>query len=181
EFRPAYGHYESSLITKSIAAALFNSPNSVGATFCEYFDPMPLTTVAFILATMQFCIEEWETGQWQLRDLSASDMLNKYVAHLRGLKAARAAAKFRMRRLVEHWHGFGVEYSGTAPTEQSVYQPITLQNEVRLDTLISDDNDARTTSSGHSEYEDALFSANDKPEIDGDGRYTAKAKGKGRA
>ncbi|KAG8726836.1 hypothetical protein FRC10_006681, partial [Ceratobasidium sp. 414] len=28
EFRPAYGHYESSLVTKCIAAALFNGPNS---------------------------------------------------------------------------------------------------------------------------------------------------------
>ncbi|KAG9086909.1 hypothetical protein FRC06_002820, partial [Ceratobasidium sp. 370] len=110
EFQPAYGHYKSSLVTKSIAATLFNGPNSVSATFCEYFDPMPLTTVAFILAT-----------------------------------------------------------------------PITLHNEVRPDTLISDDDDEHTTSHGHSESEDMLSSADDEPEIDGDDRYTAKAKGKGRA
>ncbi|KAG8728868.1 hypothetical protein FRC10_004508, partial [Ceratobasidium sp. 414] len=62
EYYPMYGHYESSLLTKAIAAALFGGPYSVGVTFRDYFEPMPLTTVAFILANMQFCIEEWETG-----------------------------------------------------------------------------------------------------------------------
>ncbi|KAG9089976.1 hypothetical protein FRC06_001263 [Ceratobasidium sp. 370] len=108
EFDPTYGHYESSLLTKAIAAALFGGPYSVGVTFRDYFEPMPLTTVTFILANMQFCIEEWEAGQWVSQDLSTSDMLNKYVAHLQGLKEAHAAVRGHIGRLQDHWFAFGL-------------------------------------------------------------------------
>ncbi|KAG9094046.1 hypothetical protein FRC06_011216 [Ceratobasidium sp. 370] len=137
-FEPAYGHYESSLVTKSIAAALFTGPKLVGITFQDFFDPMPLTTVAFVPAN------EWESGQWQPRDLSTSNMLNKYMAHLRGLKVAQSAARGRMRHLQEHWFEFGFEYSGAMPVDDPIYQPITQRSEVRPDTPISDEDDDLT-------------------------------------
>ncbi|KAG9083679.1 hypothetical protein FS749_005841, partial [Ceratobasidium sp. UAMH 11750] len=177
EFNPMYGHYESSLLTKAIAAALFGGPNSVGVTFRDYFEPMPLTAVAFILANMQFCIEEWETGQWVPRDLSTSDMLNKYVAHLRGLKEARAAARGRMARSQGHWFDFGFEYSGATPLTAPIYQPITLRSEVRPDTPITDDDNSMISAQNEQSDSDS----DEEPETYPDGRYTAKAKGKGRA
>jgi hypothetical protein len=57
---------------------------------------------------MQFCVEEWENGYFQSRDLSTANMLNKYICHLRGLKAARKAAKRRMTRLQSAWFEFGL-------------------------------------------------------------------------
>lgn len=56
---------------------------------------------------MQFGAEEYETGHFRTHDLSMTDMLNKYVAHLRGLKEARAVAKARMARLQQHWFDYG--------------------------------------------------------------------------
>ncbi|KAG8730499.1 hypothetical protein FRC10_002648 [Ceratobasidium sp. 414] len=153
-----YGHYESSLLTKAIAAALFGGPYSVGITFHDYFEPMPLITVTFILANMQFCIEQWETGQWVPRDLSTSDMLNKYVVHLQGLKEARAAAQGRMGHLQDHWFDFGFH--------------------VHPDTPISDDGNP-AIGSALELSSDAQMDLSEEPETYPDGCYTVKAKGKG--
>ncbi|KAG9077446.1 hypothetical protein FRC06_008906, partial [Ceratobasidium sp. 370] len=160
-FSPPYGHYESDLLTQAIALTMFKDPNAVGVVHCEFFDPMPLTTVAFILAIIQFCIEEWETGHFKARDLSMTDLLHKYVAHLRGLKETRIGAKGRMQRLQEHWFNFGYQYSGAIPILEPYYQPITLRTDVCPDTPEPEP---------ESEPEPETIS----------GRYTVKAKGKGR-
>ncbi|KAG8707607.1 hypothetical protein FRC08_000392 [Ceratobasidium sp. 394] len=177
EYQPAYGHYESDSLSQAIAVALFSSPTSVGVTFRNYFDPMPLTTVAFVLANVQFCIEEYETGQFQPHDLNAADMLNKYVAHLRGLKEARAGAKTRMSRMQGEWFDYGFEYSGTMTVDDPFTQVITLRSEIRPDTPPAD---------GETEQPDD-FLPDDEPEPEPEesepenGRYSKRAKGKGRA
>ncbi|KAF8609549.1 hypothetical protein BDV93DRAFT_503858 [Ceratobasidium sp. AG-I] len=134
EFSPPYGHYESDIVTHAIAVTLFGNSTAIGVEHREMFNPMPLTTSAFMLALVQFCIEEYETGQYRARDLNMSDMLNKYVAHLRGLKEARAAAKTRITRLQKHWFDYGYEYSGATLPDELYDQPITLRSDVRPDT-----------------------------------------------
>ncbi|KAG9106290.1 hypothetical protein FRC07_008881 [Ceratobasidium sp. 392] len=168
QYNPPYRHYESDLLTHAIAALMFGHPNAVGVVYRDYFNPMPLTTVVFVLSIMQFCLEERETGQFRARDLSMTDMLNKYVAHLKGLKEARAGAKNRMERLQQLWFDFGYEYSGSVRSEETYYQPITLWRDIRPDTPKLE---AETPST--SEPEDL--------ETNEEGRYTAQAKGKGRA
>ncbi|KAG9091538.1 hypothetical protein FS749_016466, partial [Ceratobasidium sp. UAMH 11750] len=172
QFSPPSGHYESDLLTNAIATTMFSGPNAVGVVYKEFFNPMPLTTVAFVLAIVQFCIEEYETGNFRPHDLSMTDLLNKYVAHLRGLKEASAAAKKRMARLQQHWHDYGLKYSGTSNVGEDVYQPITQRRDVRPDTPepeSEDENEAETTQ--HSDDEHA-------PEMNEEGRYTMQAKGK---
>ncbi|KAG9076856.1 hypothetical protein FRC06_009245 [Ceratobasidium sp. 370] len=110
-----------------------------------------------------------------------SDMLNKYVAHLQGLKAAQSAARGRMRRLQEHWFEFGFEYSGTMPVNDPIYQPITQRSEVRPDTPISDEDDDLIAEQPTDEPWFLLSDDDAEPETNADGRYTTKAKGKGRA
>ncbi|KAF8593458.1 hypothetical protein BDV93DRAFT_516549 [Ceratobasidium sp. AG-I] len=168
QYAPVYGHYESDILTQIIAAALFSSPSSVGIMFSDYFNPMQLTTVAFILANIQFCIEEWETGNFRPHDLSTTEMLNKYIAHLRGLKEARAAARTRISRLQQDWFNFGREYSGAVVEDTPLYQPITLRDEVRPDTPSVDDDEAR----------DNTPSETDEPEPN---PSVGRSKGKGRA
>ncbi|KAG8683329.1 hypothetical protein FRC08_014341 [Ceratobasidium sp. 394] len=107
-YDPPYGHYEGEALRLAIAIVLFGSPTAVGVAFRGYFKPVPETAVAYVLANMQFTIEEWTTGKFQPRDLNASDMLNKYVAHLRGLKAARRRARLRFKRLADDWFDFGL-------------------------------------------------------------------------
>ncbi|KAG8696305.1 hypothetical protein FRC08_007248 [Ceratobasidium sp. 394] len=135
-FSPPYGHYEGTLLTHAIATTMFYSPTAVGVLYREFFNPMPLTTVAFVLSIVQFCIEEWETGRFRPRDLNMTNLLNKYVAHLRGLKEASKAAKNRMARLQQHWFDFGLEYSGATTANQDIYQPTTQSHDVRPDTPV---------------------------------------------
>ncbi|KAG9104667.1 hypothetical protein FRC07_009756, partial [Ceratobasidium sp. 392] len=174
---PVYGHYEGALLTQAIAATLLANPNSPGASHCEMFNPVPLTAVAYILALIQFCLEEWETGHFVPRDWSMTDMLNKYVAHLRGLKEARAAAKGRMKRLQQHWFDFGYEYSGAVRPEDPYRQPITLRTDVRPDTPEEYEDEYEESMPDDAEAE----AKESEPEMNEEGRYTAAAKGKGRA
>jgi hypothetical protein len=50
---PRRGHYESSDIGRVIGACLAYGPTSVIVQFLDYFDPIPITVVAFILALVQ--------------------------------------------------------------------------------------------------------------------------------
>ncbi|KAG8683072.1 hypothetical protein FRC09_016318 [Ceratobasidium sp. 395] len=134
EYDPVYGHYESPLLAQAIAHLIFPNPSAIGNSFPKWYKPVPLTAVAFVLANLQFCIEEYETGQHQARDLNAADMLNKYVAHLRGLKEASLAAKGRMARLQKEWFDYGFAYSGAMEVDDPYTQVITLRSEVRPDT-----------------------------------------------
>jgi hypothetical protein len=53
---PRRGHYESANIGRVIAACLAYGPTSVIVQFPDYFDPLPITVVAFILALVSnFC------------------------------------------------------------------------------------------------------------------------------
>ncbi|KAG8713034.1 hypothetical protein FRC08_013768 [Ceratobasidium sp. 394] len=173
EYDPPYGHYESDIVTEAIALALFPSPTSVGVAFQDYFNPVPLTAVAFVLANLQFCIEEYETGQYQARELNASDMLNKYVAHLRGLKAAQLAAKGRFARLTKEWFNYGFDYSGAMELDDPFTQPVTQASDIRPDTPTGEEDEHGYLPDSEPEEADT--------ELDEEGRYTKRAKGKGRA
>jgi hypothetical protein len=57
---------------------------------------------------MQFCIEEWRDGYFVSRDLGAANMLDKYEAHLTGLKDLRDIAPNRMFGLQKDWLEYAV-------------------------------------------------------------------------
>lgn len=54
EYSPPRGHYESDLLTQAIADTMFSGPNAIGVEHRELFNPMPLTTVAFVLALVSW-------------------------------------------------------------------------------------------------------------------------------
>ncbi|QRW07068.1 hypothetical protein RhiLY_06067 [Ceratobasidium sp. AG-Ba] len=168
-FDPPSGHYESEALKIAIAIVLFANPTAVGVVFPRYVKPVPYTAVAYVLANMQFTIEEYATGKFQARDLKASDMLNKYVAHLRGLRNASRTAKGRFARLAEEWFEFGFEYSGAVQTADPFTQAVTLASDIRPDTPTPE----------LSEY-DYLPEPEDDGVSDPDeaGRYRKRAKGK---
>ncbi|KAG8720796.1 hypothetical protein FRC08_018132 [Ceratobasidium sp. 394] len=133
-YSPREGHYESPDIARCIAAAFFYSPSAVGLQFPDYFEEMPLTIVAFILAVWQFCLEEWSNGYFQSRDLGASHMLDKYEAHLAGLKAMRDVAPNHLHQLQTNWRKYTKNYAGAAFIRTPRGQAITLRSEIRPDT-----------------------------------------------
>jgi hypothetical protein len=56
---------------------------------------------------MQHAIEEYSTSQYLPHDLSATAMLGKFVAHLRGLKTAALKAKKRFAAHQLKWYQYG--------------------------------------------------------------------------
>ncbi|KAG9098944.1 hypothetical protein FS749_002527 [Ceratobasidium sp. UAMH 11750] len=158
------------IVSEAIALALFATPTLVGVAFQDYFNPVPLTAAAFVLANLQFCIEEYETGQYQPPELNASDMLNQYVAHLHGLKAAHLVAMGRFARLVKEWFTYGYNYSGAMELDDLFTQPVTQASDIRPDTPTDDEGDGNFSKAEHKA----------DMEIDEEGRYNKRAKGKGR-
>ncbi|KAG8788551.1 hypothetical protein FRC12_014431 [Ceratobasidium sp. 428] len=178
---PPYGPYESDFVHQALAVSLFYGPTAPATSFRNYYQPMPETAVAFVLANVQFCLEEYDTGRHQARDLNASDMLNKYVAHLRGLKVARRTAKKRFARLAQEWFDYGI-YSGVMELDDPFTQPITLAEDVRPDSPSSDEaNEGDYLPEGEPAEQSEDEPAEEAPETDENGRFTTRAKGKSRA
>ncbi|KAF8598796.1 hypothetical protein BDV93DRAFT_526511 [Ceratobasidium sp. AG-I] len=174
EFSPRSGHYENEEIFNALAAGLFNGPNSVGALFEEYFERMPLPVVAFILAMMQFCIEEWSNRWFEPKDLSAGNMLDKYEAHLFSLKEALAVAPGRITDPQADLFTFAQDYSCVSTSCHSGGQERIHRSEIRPDTPppVRDEDDVPAEVEGKGDV---------PVEFNNAGRLTARAKGKGRA
>jgi hypothetical protein len=119
---PRRGHYESTDIGRVISACLAYGPTLVIVQFPNHFDPVPITVVAFILALVciifhvrsssdtnhpilqwQFCLYEWSNGYFESRELGSSHMLDKYKAHLAGLKELHTVAPRRFLKLQDEW------------------------------------------------------------------------------
>ncbi|CAE6452341.1 unnamed protein product [Rhizoctonia solani] len=78
----------------------------------DYFQDMPITVVAFVLAMWLYCMEQWENGRRQNGDLGMAAMREKYEAQLAGLKELRRVAPRRLRRLQSEWRNYVAQYSG---------------------------------------------------------------------
>ncbi|QRV99082.1 hypothetical protein RhiJN_27101 [Ceratobasidium sp. AG-Ba] len=128
---PRSGHYESPHLGRVIGAGLGHGPTSVIVQFPEYFENMPITVVAFMLALWQFCLEEWSNGYWQSRELGTAHMLDKYEAHLAGLKELRSVAPRRFKRLQDEW-----DYTGASFVRTSNGQAVTDRSELRPDSPV---------------------------------------------
>ncbi|KAG8702719.1 hypothetical protein FRC09_004578 [Ceratobasidium sp. 395] len=181
------GFYKSDFVHQALAVSLFYGPTAPATSFRNYYKPMPKTAVAFVLANVQFCLEEYDTGRHQPRDLNVFDMLNKYVAHLRGLKVARRTAKKRFACLALEWYEYGLNYSGAMELDDPFTQPITLAEEIRPDSPSSDEAAEDNylpedyTPAEQPEQPEQSDDELTEPETNKNGRYTARAKGKARA
>ncbi|KAG9101533.1 hypothetical protein FRC06_002951 [Ceratobasidium sp. 370] len=134
-YSPRRGHYESPNIPRMIGAALFYGLTSVGVQFPEFFEEMPLTIVAFILAVWQFCLEEWSKGYFVAKELGAAHMLDKYEAQLAGLKDLRNVTPRRMAKLQREWYNYSEQYCGALWIPKHAAQEATsLRSEMRPDS-----------------------------------------------
>ncbi|CCO37226.1 hypothetical protein BN14_11380 [Rhizoctonia solani AG-1 IB] len=133
------GHYESELMHHAFAVALFHNEGSVGAIFHEYFDTLESTTIAYILANIQFCLEEWSTGRHENRDLSTGQMLAKFESHMQAWKQFKNAAPRRALNLARQWFDYGLHYSNAQqPAEEQGLLP-SQAAEFRTDTPTPDE------------------------------------------
>jgi hypothetical protein len=119
---PRCSHYESLNIARFIGACLAYGPTLVIIQFPDYFDPILITVVAFILALVhalflslnprdyalttakwQLCLGEWVNGYFESKELGSLHMLNRYEAHLASLKQLWAVAPGRFLKLQDEW------------------------------------------------------------------------------
>ncbi|KAG8721093.1 hypothetical protein FRC09_008495 [Ceratobasidium sp. 395] len=136
-YSPREGHFENPNVARCLGAGLFYGPGSVGRQFAFYFKKrMPFQVVAFILAIWQFCLEEWQPGYWESRDLGASHMRDKYEAHLAGLMDLEDIAPDRALELQEDWWEYANKYSGASRRRHSPPAPEipSLRLEIRPDS-----------------------------------------------
>ncbi|QRW03802.1 hypothetical protein RhiLY_02801 [Ceratobasidium sp. AG-Ba] len=138
-------------------------PDLCGVMFKDDYNPVPLTAAAFSVTNMHHSIEEYKTGHFKAIDLNATDMLAKYIAHLRGFKAASRKAKTLRRspeELVQIWI-----------LDDPYTHPVISVDHVRPDTPTTDE---------HSEQDYLPETERDDPESESDdiGRHKKRAKGK---
>ncbi|KAJ1304991.1 hypothetical protein OPQ81_000034 [Rhizoctonia solani] len=98
-----YGPFEGRLVSKVINIGLFKSRTSLGARFKEFFKDMEELLVAYILAMLQFCIEEWELGSYEPLEMDADYLLSLYICHYKGLVDARKEQPDLMEELRKTW------------------------------------------------------------------------------
>ncbi|QRV99170.1 hypothetical protein RhiJN_27189 [Ceratobasidium sp. AG-Ba] len=131
--------YKHPSLQACIKAALFWSPESIGASFEERFCPLPLPSVAFVLTKMQHGIEEMATGQYVKSELNVDQQRKSYEAHMLGLVKYDMKAPERLLGFQEKWFKTGMAYSGAHfALEAAPYQAITRDDQIRKDSPVHD-------------------------------------------
>ncbi|KAG9084905.1 hypothetical protein FS749_004840 [Ceratobasidium sp. UAMH 11750] len=136
--KPREHQYEHPGLRDAIATAFFWAPDAIGPMYHQKFQPLPLPAVAMVLTIVQHCIKEWKTGRHVTCELNAGKQLKIYDAHLQGLLEYAKPAGKRLRKFQREWFKYGLDYASTLPEDDGPYQPITLADQVRPDTPISD-------------------------------------------
>ncbi|KAG9088243.1 hypothetical protein FRC06_002157, partial [Ceratobasidium sp. 370] len=131
------GPYKHASLQVCIGVGLFWGLESTGVVFEDRYRPLPLPAVAFILTTMQHCIEEWQTGRWIKIELNVDEQRKSYESHLLGLLEYAKKAHTRLCGFQEAWFKYGILHAGAAyEPEQVPYQPITRADQIREDTPV---------------------------------------------
>nr|GAT51101.1 predicted protein [Mycena chlorophos] len=80
------GMYCGPLIGKGINVLYFANRRDEGPTFPEFFRPIPIPTIAFILTVIENCIDEWLTGTRTPIPFTANDYRDIYQGHVLSLQ-----------------------------------------------------------------------------------------------
>ncbi|KAH9984988.1 hypothetical protein BJV77DRAFT_1162251 [Russula vinacea] len=78
--------YRNSIIQRAINLTWFEDKEDDGVVFYEYFAPIPFETIAFVLAVIESCIDEWSDGTWKESKLTEERYKAIYVSHLNTLR-----------------------------------------------------------------------------------------------
>ncbi|KAG6822345.1 hypothetical protein H0H92_014210 [Tricholoma furcatifolium] len=80
------GYAQNPVILSVLIAAWFKTEASMGVVFREYFEPISINTLAFILTVIDFCICEWKTGKQKKGVFSEKIFSEKFEAFATDLK-----------------------------------------------------------------------------------------------
>ncbi|KAH7917543.1 hypothetical protein BV22DRAFT_1076729 [Leucogyrophana mollusca] len=65
--------------------ACFHNKRNLGVVYDKYFNPFPVTGLAFILTVVGCCINEWASGTWTEVSLTKEEYKEVYEKHLANL------------------------------------------------------------------------------------------------
>jgi len=87
--KPA-GPYYCELIPEMLLKVLFSCKTHLGVVHMNYFNPMPLATIAMMITTIQFCITQWKSGEQTNEDFKGGENRDIYEHHYNALVEWRA-------------------------------------------------------------------------------------------
>ncbi|KAG1806059.1 hypothetical protein EV424DRAFT_1516950 [Suillus variegatus] len=80
------GIYKTDLLQMGVNHMWFANRNDEGIVYHQYFNPLPVETMALLLASIECCIDEWGTGIKEDVKFSAANYASVYNTHLDSLQ-----------------------------------------------------------------------------------------------
>ncbi|PPQ85115.1 hypothetical protein CVT25_004308, partial [Psilocybe cyanescens] len=80
------GLCEAHIIPAIIQACWFENKTALGVVFKGYFNPIPLEIVASVLTVIDFCLEEWSTGEYHKVAMLSSLIEDRHVMYCKIVK-----------------------------------------------------------------------------------------------
>ncbi|KAI6095622.1 hypothetical protein F5141DRAFT_1068169 [Pisolithus sp. B1] len=80
--------YKHPLIAKLIILWWFTDSRAEGVHYWEYFDPLPLLLLTFVLTAIQCAIDEWATGEHSVVKFQVVKYADVYQHHLKNLETS---------------------------------------------------------------------------------------------
>ncbi|KAJ7634870.1 hypothetical protein FB45DRAFT_865486 [Roridomyces roridus] len=111
------GIFRNRAIQKLVNAAIFPNRRAPGATLPDYFDPLPLVTLALVLTVFDNCVDEWATGIRTDIPFTASEYREVYQRHVSTLEEFAVATKKYgiLDKILQDLHDNGRAHSGAEP------------------------------------------------------------------
>ncbi|KAG8712844.1 hypothetical protein FRC09_019400 [Ceratobasidium sp. 395] len=140
ELEPEVNEYQHPALQKLVALAYFWAAESIGATYHDMFNPIPIPAFALVLTITQHCLQEWRTGRLVRRELNIEDEREIYRDHLqRLLDYEKTDTEDSLLEFRTNWFWYGIDYAGVAQDRDPV-QPVTRADRVRANSPASDSN-----------------------------------------
>ncbi|KAH7920043.1 hypothetical protein BV22DRAFT_1021966, partial [Leucogyrophana mollusca] len=79
------GLYKAEILQSGTNDMWFANRHDEGVIYHQYFDPMPVETIALVLTATECCIDEWATGIKEDIKFTAAAYADVYKAHLKCL------------------------------------------------------------------------------------------------
>ncbi|KAF7372943.1 hypothetical protein MSAN_00501300 [Mycena sanguinolenta] len=98
------GFGENKIIAAARQAMTFKDKDSSGVLFPSYFNPYPVSALAFELATLEFVIREWSTGSFIQAKFTEKDVAKVYKVHLADTQTWNACNEAVTENIRRKWY-----------------------------------------------------------------------------
>ncbi|KAF7353150.1 hypothetical protein MSAN_01502500 [Mycena sanguinolenta] len=98
------GFGENKIIAAARQAMTFKDKDSSGVLFPSYFNPYPISALAFELATLEFVIREWSTGSFIQAKFTEKDVAKVYKVHLADTQTWNACNEAVTENIRRKWY-----------------------------------------------------------------------------